>query len=133
MPAFLVNLLILVFIGIAAGQVTGTGSVVGVLLGLPVDVLQAIFLPELSATRAFALDLVVDELEKAAREAIEQHDEDDEDTEKRLRTLQRQNPDVTYLWGEISVKDLAIFGGSSLVLTVPEIEETVFQVASGLL
>jgi hypothetical protein len=130
--ALLIRFLVLAGLSILSGAITGTGSVVGFLIGLPLDLVQAYFYPALNPIRAFALDLASNELEKAAHEAFDQHTEDDEQTERRLRAVARQNPNTTFVYGEVSTEDVAILAGSSIVFAIPQLTETPFYWATDL-
>jgi hypothetical protein len=43
------------------------------------------------------------------------------------------NPNTTYVYGKVSTEDLALFVGSTVVFAVPQITETPFKVAAGLM
>jgi len=133
MQGLLIYVIIGVLLDLATGQITGTGSIAGVATGVVGDVIFYTLGWEVNAVRRFAFDIFLAELEKAAFEAEQQHEEDDEQTDKRLRTLARQNPDTTYIYGEVSTEDLALFAGSGIVGFVPQVTETPFQVAADLL
>jgi hypothetical protein len=133
MQALLIYLVISLVLDVAAGQVTGTGSVTGLAIGTVESVVWwALGLAEVNYVRQFARDIALNELEKAAHEAFEQHTEDDEQTARRERALARQNPNTTFLYGEVSVEDLALFVGGTTVFAVAPITETPFHWAADL-
>jgi hypothetical protein len=133
MQGLLIYVVIGVLLDIATGQITGTGSLAGVATGVVSDVIFYSFGWEVNAVRRFAFDIFVAEIEKAAFEAEQQHEEDDEETARRTRALARHNPNTTYLYGEVSAEDLALFGVSGIVGFVPQVTETPFKVAADLI
>jgi hypothetical protein len=130
---FLIQILINVLLDIAAGQVTGTGSVTGAVIGgAEYAVLLLLGLPEINIVRRFAGDVILNELEKAGHEAAQQHDEDDQETARRQRALARQNPNTTFVYGEVSVEDLELVALAVPIAFIPAVTETPYYWATDL-
>ena len=115
--ATLVGLGTAVGVDLTAALIIGTAfSEIFTGAGLADDVIMLAFSSELSYVEKVALAVFLEESHHVEHEIREDWDHTDRENEQFARWLQRQNPGQTYLFGDVTPRDLFDLGISAGVL-----------------
>jgi hypothetical protein len=116
-------------LSLIAAALVGLGGGLGLIVGLADDIVLILLSSSLTIVEVFALQVLIDEIEKIVHETLIWNDEEDAQRDARHAALVRWHGQKTYLFGDISLQDVALTAGSAYVLAGSELAESVFQVA----
>jgi hypothetical protein len=99
--------------------------------GLADDVIMLAFSSELTYVEKVALAVFLEESHHVEHEAFEYYDHTDRENEQFSRWLQRQDPNATYLFGDVTPRDLFSLGASAGFLASKGTFGTILDAAKG--